>query len=544
MRGYRRVHEQRTAGDAWRRPYTRTRSFVGRAAAVLSIASVASSCAVGPKYKAPALPVPAQWQAQNDPRITNQPPVDSAWWKVFGDSTLARLIQMGYHQDLPLQTAALRIVGGRAQLGIAVGKQYPQFQVALASASVTGLSDRAADLLGTGATSTYGGFQVGFDATWEADFWHKYRREVKAATANLYGSVADYDNALVSLTAEVARTYTIIRTYEVLIDQAQQNVTVQQEGLRIADARFRNGATSELDVDQAKTLLEGTRASIPPLQASLQQAKNALCTLLGQSPGSLDDMLAAPRGIPTAPSNVAVGVPAEMLRRRPDIRSAELQAIGQSQRVGIAVAEMYPQFSIGGTLGFNTFTGGPEGTGGPLFDPASFFYRFIGQLVYPLFNYGRLKNNVRVQDAVYEQSLIDYKQTVLKASQEVDDGMAGFLRSQEAVVSADSAVLSAQRSVELSMTQYREGAVDFQRVLDAQSSLLQDENTLANNRSSVATSLIALYKAIGGGWQIRIGQPFLSDSTRTEMQQRTDWGDLLSQPLGKKPGNVGTPVPR
>jgi NodT family efflux transporter outer membrane factor (OMF) lipoprotein len=451
---------------------------------------------------------------------------------------------MAYHQDLPLQTAALRIAGGRAQLGIAVGRQYPQLQLAVANVAAIGLSDRAASLLGQGASSTYGEYQVGFDAIWEADFWQKYKKGVKADAANLYGSVADYDNALVSLTAEVARTYTVIRTYEVLIGQAQQNVALQEESLRIADARYRNGATSELDVDQAKTLLESTRATIPPLLASLQQAENALCTLLGQSPGSLDQMLAAPKGIPTAPSSVAVGVPAEMLRRRPDIRSAELTAVAQSDRVGIAAAEMYPQFSLGGTLGFNTFSGGPAGTGGPLFDAASFFYRFAAGLMYPLLNYGRIKNNVRVQDAVYEQSLIDYKQTVLKAAQEVDDGMAGFLRSQESVVSADSAVQSAQRSADLSMTQYREGAVDFQRVVDAQRSLLQDENTLTNTRSSVATNLIALYKAIGGGWQIRVGQPFLSDSTRTEMQQRTDWGDLLSKPLPKKPATVGTAVPR
>ncbi len=517
----------------------------GAALAFVAAASVVAGCAVGPKYVAPKLPVPSEWQGQGDPRVTLRTltSIDSAWWTVFGDTTLARLIALAYHQNLPLQTSGLRILTARAQLHIAVGSQYPQFQVALARVAAVGLSDRAADALSSTAASNFGVYEVGFDAVWELDFWHKYRKEVKAQTANYLGTVADYDNAVVSLTAEVARTYTIMRTYEVLVDQARTNVRIQEEGLRIADARFRNGATSELDVDQATTLLEGTRASIPPLLANLQQTQNALCTLLGQNAGSLQELLQLQKGIPTVPPNVALGVPADLLRRRPDVRSAELSAIAQSERVGVAKAELYPQFSIDAVLGFRSLIGGPPGTGGPLFNPASFFYSLGAQLLYPLFNYGRIKNTVRVQDAMYQQSLVEYQQAVLAAAQEVDDAIVGFLRSQEGVASAEKAVQSAQRSVDLSFVQYREGAVDFQRVLDAQRSLLTDENDLANARSSVATSLVGLYKAMGGGWQIRLGQPFVSDSMRKEMEGRTNWGDMLSQPL-PNPAPAGPSKPR
>ena len=386
---------------------------------------------------------------------------------------------------------------------------------------------------------------MGFDATWEPDFWQKYRSGVQAEAASYYETVATYDDALVSLTAEVARTYTLIRTYEVLLNQAQENLTVQEEGLRIADARYRHGATSELDVDQATTLLESTRSSIPPLQASLQQAQNALCTLLGQPTGSLQQMLGSGKGIPTPPATVGVDIPVDALRNRPDVRDAELVAVAQSERVGIAAAALYPQITLEGTFGWSTSSGGGPGTGGPLFDAGSFFYRIGGQLLYPLFNYNRIQNGVRVQDAAYEQSLVNYRQTVLKAAQEVDDGMAGFLRAEDAIAPSERAVTSAKRSVELSTAQYREGAVDFQRVLDSQRSELEQEDALAGIRSSVATNLIALYKALGGGWQISLAQPFVSDSVRIEMEHRTNWGGLLTEPPPEKPPtNTFTVAPR
>jgi NodT family efflux transporter outer membrane factor (OMF) lipoprotein len=486
-------------------------------------------CAVGPDFKKPEAAVPASWSAKADPRIATQPAADTQWWKSFNDATLDRLIDFAYRQNLPLQIAGLKIVEARAQFGIATGLQYPQQQELFANASAVGISQHDANVFTF--DRHYLAFAVGFDAAWELDFWGKYARGVEAEAASLLASVTDYDEALVSLTAEVARTYTLIRTSEVLIELTRENVRVQEDALRMAESRFRNGATSELDVTQATTQVEATRATIPQLQIGLQQARNALSTLLGQPAGSVDALLAGPKEIPKAPAKVAVSVPAEMLRRRPDIRSAEERAAAQCALIGVAKAELYPSFSLFGTIGFRTTT---NATGTPSsYTPGNSLFYLAGPRVnWPFFNYGRLENGVRVQDARFQQLLVDYRNTVLKAAQEAEDALAGFLNSQDATTFQQSSVTAAQRSVEIAVTQYREGAVDFQRVLDAQRSLLGEQNNLAQTRSSVATYLIALYKALGGGWELRRGQPVVPERTQVEMKERTNWGDLLSQPRG------------
>jgi len=304
----------------------------------------------------------------------------------------------------------------------------------------------------------------------------------------------------------------------------RRNVEVQEEGFRIADARFSLGATSELDVSQARTLLENTRASIPQLELSLIQSKNALSTLLGQPPGAVDALLQGPQVIPGPPAQVAVSVPAEMLRRRPDIRSAELVAMSQSERIGMAKSALYPRFVLSGTVGLQRTTGG-DSDSVSLLNPASFFFALGPRLYWPFWNYGRLENQVRVEDARFQQLLFGYQNTVLKASQEVEDGVVGFLKAQEAADSQERAVAAARRSVELAMLQYREGAVDFLRVLDAERTQLQEENSLARMRSSVVTNLISLYKGLGGGWEMSAGQRFISEETQAEMEKRTNWGD-------------------
>jgi NodT family efflux transporter outer membrane factor (OMF) lipoprotein len=499
---------------------------------VLSLVAGLAGCTVGPKYVHPTTPVHDEWSPKGDTRVVTQTGADSAWWRVFNDTTLEHLIEMAYQQDLTLQIAGVRIMQSRAQLGLAVGRQYPQFQAVFASVNAIGVSENAANtgpLAAAGLLDrNYFDYQVGFDAFWEADFWGKFKQGVKAGAADYLASVADYDNALVSLTAEVARTYAVIRTFEVLIDQARQNASLQEEGLRIATSRYRNGATSELDVAQASTLLESTRATIPQMQISLTQAENALTTLLGLPTGVLGQLLQTPKGIPTVPATVAIGVPAEMLRRRPDVRSAEFNAIAQSARVGVAVADLYPSFSLAGLLGFSTASGASN-AGGGLFNAGSFFYQIGPRLLYPLFNYGRIHNNIRIEDARLQQSLIGYQSAVLKAAQEVEDGLAGFLNSQDAATYSQNAVNGAQRSVQLAFVQYREGAVDFQRVLDAQRSLLQQQNELAQTRSAIATSLIAVYKALGGGWELREGHPFVPDTVRSQMEHRVNWGDLFTE---------------
>jgi NodT family efflux transporter outer membrane factor (OMF) lipoprotein len=428
-------------------------------------------------------------------------------------------------------------------LGIAVGRQYPQIQEAFGGAAGVGLSKNAANSLGI--DRSFWDYQLGFDAEWEMDFWGKFRRDVEAASAGFIASVADYDDALVSLTAEVARTYTVIRTFEVFIELTVENAKVQEEGLEIAESRFRNGVTTELDVTQARTLLESTRASIPELQSGLRQAENAMSTLLGQPTGTVRVLLGEQKGIPTAPAEVAVSVPAELLRRRPDIRTAELLAAAQCARIGVAKSDLYPRFSLFGEFGFQTSSSAGASSGnanfGNLLDGDSVFYSFGPTFQWPIFNYGRIKNNVRVQDARFQQFLVNYQNTVLNAAQEAEDALIGFLRSQEAAAFEQYSVNAAQRSVEIALVQYREGAVDYQRVLDTQRALLDEELRLADLHSSIATNLIALYKALGGGWELRQGQPIVPESTVVEMQERTDWGNLL--PPAPAPEDLSPPPP-
>jgi NodT family efflux transporter outer membrane factor (OMF) lipoprotein len=508
-----------------------SRSTLPPRAGLLLLLVAAGGCPITPKYVRPEVPLPPSWSESNDARLAKAA-VDLAWWKSFNDPVLDRLVELAYQQNLPLEIAALRILEARAQLGIARAQQYPNSGVASASAGLVGLHSHQDP--GNDVTINSGTFPVGFDAQWEVDIWGKFRRGVRAARAAYLGTVASYDDALVSLTGEVARTYAEIRTYQVLIALSRENTTVQEEGLRIAESRFRNGATSQLDVAQATTLLESTRATIPEYQVNLQQAENALCTLLGRAPGCAPPLLTGAEVIPTPPGQVAVGLPTELIRRRPDIRESELQAIAQCDRVGVARTDLFPKFTLTGSITSVNVTrsGAPAALSMLLnfFNAGSFLYSIAGSLLWPILSYPEIVSNIRVQDARLQESLVDYKQTVIKAAQEVEDGIVGFLREQEAATFSQNAANAALTSVKLSLTQYREGAVDYERVLESQRQLLQAQTSLARTRSSIVTSLIALYKALGGGWEVRQGQPVVRDDDRVEMQKRTNWGGYFDKP--------------
>jgi NodT family efflux transporter outer membrane factor (OMF) lipoprotein len=504
---------------------------------VIGLVLAAPACLVGPDFVKPKVSLNASWSEHRDPRLATSTAAEIAWWKTFADPTLDALIELAYHQNLSLQVAGLRILEARAQLGIAVGQQYPSNPGPIGRAAVVKPSEHAAS--SANIDHYYGEYQVGFDAIWELDFWGKFRRGVRAANAAYLATVADYDDALVSLSAEVARTYVLVRTFEVLIDLSRQNVRVQEEGQQMAESRFRNGATSELDVTQATNLLETTRATIPVLEVGQQQARNALSTLLGRPTGYVQTLLAEPRGIPALPARVAVSVPAEMLRRRPDIRGAELRAVALSERIGVAKADLYPRFVLFGSIATQTISGSAgsdiKSSFTNLFGPGSWAYNLGGSLFWPILDRPQILNSVRVEDARFQQSLVEYVNTVIRAAQEVEDGMIGFLRQQDAAVFAQNAVTAAESSVNLALVQYREGAVDYQRVLDTQRTLLDSQNRLAGTRSSAATDLIALYKALGGGWELRQGDPVVTDTTRREMKERTNWGGYLSKPPGPGP---------
>jgi len=495
----------------------------GRTFALLALVAALGGCTVvGPQFVKPEAMVNPQWSEKEKATLDTAKTADAAWWRAFNDPILNKLVEQAWQENLTVRTAGLRIAEARAQLALAVGLKWPQVQAAFGQGSAVGSIGNSSSF-----DRHYGEFQGGFDVAWEIDFWGRFENIQRSEAAGYLSTVADYNSALVTLSAEVARTYALIRTYETLVALTEKNVTLQQEGFRIAEARFRFGATSELDVNQARTLLESTRVSIPRYQLSLRQAQNALSTLLGQPTGKVQELLGQPKEIPVAPPTVAVGMPADLLNRRPDIRSAELAALEQSARVGIATADLYPRISLTGTVGLLI-------TGGGLPGLVSAFYDMGARLVQPIFDYDRRKNNIRIEDAKLQQLLVDYESVVLRAEQEAEDGVVGFVKSHQIAAFAQSAVASAQRSSDLAFVQYREGAVDFQRVIEAMRALLLEQTTLAQAQSDIATSLISLYKALGGGWELHADQPVIPEQIHIEMERRTDWDDLLSTPPAPK----------
>jgi NodT family efflux transporter outer membrane factor (OMF) lipoprotein len=511
--------------------------------ALLCALTLLNGCTmVGPDFLRPSTKVSDQWLEADDARVKAAPPNYREWWKAFNDPVLENLIQTAYEQNLSLRIAGVRVLEARAQLGFAIGELYPQSQQAFGAYSYNRISDRSPQQTGLIEVSDfkYSQAQVGLGANWELDFWGKYRRAIESADAGLFSSIAAYDSALVSLTGDVASTYVQIRTLEERLRIAKENVEIQKESLQIAQARFQGGATSERDVQQALTQLNSTEATIPLLETQVRQAKNVLCTLLGLPPSHLEEMLSGASGIPGAPLEVAVGIPADLVRRRPDIRSAEYQAAAQCAQIGVAKSELYPAFSLSGNFGFLSSDTGSFLLG----DISSWRSRTFSvgpALQWNVFNYGQITNQVRIQDARFQEAIVTYQNTVLQAQQEVENGLVGFLMAQDRVKFLILAVAAAKRTVDLSVIQYREGATDYTTVLTAQQALLSQQDNLADSQGGVPQNLIAIYRSLGGGWEIREGHDFVPAETREVMEKRTNWGGLLTPaaaelPSAEKPG--------
>ena len=483
---------------------------------------------LGPDFKKPSASVKKEWKEVDDPQIKTETADYSTWWRVLNDPVLDNLVTIACKQNLSLQVAGLRILEARAFLGIAIGLQYPQAQSLSGGYAYQKSSKNAPPLselpnnVRNQADTSADVFQAGFNAAWELDFWGKFRRGVEAADAGLAASIAGYDTLLVLLTAEVSSAYVVIRTLEQRLEYAESNVDIQKRGLRIAEVLFKGGETSELDVQQARSLLHNTQSTIPVLEISVRQAQNGLCVLLGIPPSNLSELLKGPAPIPGAPAEVAVGIPADLLRRRPDIRLAEFQAAAQGALIGVAEADLYPHFAIGGSIGFavgnsNSLFSGDSLVG--FFTPFSFRW--------DIFNYGRIKNNVRVQDARFEQLLVTYQNKVLEAAREVENGLIGFIRTQQQEKYLDDAARAADRATQIALLQYKEGLTDYTRVLNTQQLLVAQQDTLASSRGDIIRYLIAVYKSLGGGWESRVGKDILPAKTLDTMRKRTDWGGLL-----------------
>jgi len=505
----------------------------GLCSVVLSIVFLLSGCAVGPNFTRPPAKVSQTWLDATDPRIKTEAAEYRNWWRVFDDPVLDRLVDRAYQENLSLRIAGVRVLQARAQLGIAVGELFPQTQQVSGSLQYIRPSERSFQASASGSSSTSGTSikfwqsQIGLGANWEIDFWGKFRRAIESGNASWLASIANYDNALVSLTANVANSYILIRTFENRIAIARQNVETQKESLKIAEARYQYGTASQLDVDQAKTVLYNTEASIPPLETQLRQAKDALSVLLGLPPSHLVDELAGPSDIPASPPQVIVGIPADLLRRRPDIRNAEHQAAAQCAQIGVTKADLYPAFSLTGSFGFVSTDIGKSSLS-DMFKWSSRNIQAGPSFQWNIFNYGQITNNVRVQDARFQELLIAYQNTVLAAQQEVEDNLTAFLKAQDRAGFLARSATAARGALDLAIQQYRQGVVDFTTVLVAQQSLLSVQDNLATTVGNIASNLVGVYQALGGGWEIREGKDLVPQEIKEEMAKRTNWGKLLA----------------
>ena len=493
-----------------------------------------SACApVGPDFVRPEVPANPAWLDAELEAFETDAAQLVDWWKVLQDPVLDQLIATARSENNTLEIAGLRVLEAQARLNIAVGSKYPQQQVLAGSIAAIGASETTPN---TGTTDTnFTEFNVGASIVWEIDFWGRFRRGIEAADAGLLASIAGYDEAMVLLTAQVADVYALIRATQEQLRLARDSYEIQERSFQIAEVLFRNGSSSELDALQARTQLLGTAAVIPDLEATLRQLKNALAVLLGQTPGTVDGILRGEGSLPDIPDTVATGIPADLLRQRPDVRRAELQALAQNALVGVAQANLYPSFSLAGTLGVSAAEGTSSTSSGEsgvdqLFSTDSIGYSIGPSFVWPFLNYGRIRNNIRVEDARLQQALSAYRETVIQAYREVEDAIAALVGARKQDQILGEGVRTARRSAELSLLRYQEGFADYQRVLQAQQALFAQQQRYASNRGNVVRSFIALYRGLGGGWQQLAPPEYVDEATRQEMQERTNWGDVLDNP--------------
>ena len=426
---------------------------------------------------------------------------------------LDQLVETALQQNLTLRSAGLRVLQSQQQLAIAIGNQFPQDQQVSGSAS----RQKSSGI-------TFENYSLGFNLSWEVDFWGRFSRQVESASAELDASVAGYDSVLVSLVSQVAQNYILIRTYQKRLEVARLNIRLQDESLRIARAKSDAGEVSELDVDQAESLLNNTKATVSSLEISLQQFKNALAILLGKPPHGFSYLLGEKGVIPSSQADIALGMPQDLIRRRPDIRIAERQLAAQSAQIGFAVTELYPHFSIGGSIGSSALTTGD------LFDNESETWSLFGMFQWNIFNYGRLRSNVRLQDALFQQLLVDYRNTVLEAQGDVENAIVAYIKSHEQAVSYR---LAAEASRERSI--YRPPSIKMVWSISIPSSApwiptFNSRTCWLQHKGSVATNLVQVYKALGGGWEIRNNRDpvdLLPAAMKEEMQERTGAWDSI-----------------
>ncbi|QCI14668.1 TolC family protein [Pseudomonas putida] len=483
------------------------------------LALMAGCTQVGPDFEKPPAPWLDRWNTAMLEQAGRTAPVPDLrrWWAVFGDPILDGLITEADANNTNLRVAGLRIAEARAQLAIVQTGRYPQLQQ-LRAQSLYLKQDQSGTP--TARDSVFWQSSVGFDIGWEIDFWGRFSRAIESADAVYFASRANFADTRVLLRAQVADTYFALRTAEARLAIAEENARRQARSLEITERLFRHGENDELDWQQARTQYLATQATIPQFENQLNALRNTLSALLGRPPGPLPTLQARHGQLPLPDRAVLQDVPASLLQRRPDIRAAEQAVVAQSALVGVAEADLYPQLSLLGSIGWSFVSASHL--------PDTFDLAAGPSLIWNPFDYGRRKNAVRVEDARLQQLIELYQQAVREAAREADDAASGLVRSLQSAGIRQNAAQAAQRSLDLATSQYREGFADFQRVLDAQQLLLQQQDGYLVSRGNAVSSLVTLYKALGGGWDS--GREPIDPATRKRMQQRTDWGELLDEP--------------
>ena len=465
--------------------------------ALFMLSNMSGCAAVGPDYMPMEIEAAKIWNSELSGGLTDKTvsPTNLAnWWKTLNDPILSSLMDRAVANNLDLKEARARVRESRARRGISRAALFPAID---ASGSVT--KSRNSGSNGGGSETNL--YAADFDAGWELDVFGGLRRSIEASDADLQASAEDLNNVLISLLAEVALNYVDTRTYQTRLVVANANLDAQQETYQLIQARVQTGLSDELTLQQARYNLENTRSQIPTLRTGLEEAKNRLAVLLGQTPGAIHAELKERKPIPVTPLEVAVGVPANTLRHRPDIRMAERELAAQTARVGVATADLYPKFTLIGSIGLESLSSGDFLTA------ASHIWRIGPSFSWNIFDAGAIRQNIQVQSALQEQALIQYEATILGALEEVENALIAYVEEQQRRKTLKAGKNAAQQATQLARDQYQAGLVDFSDVLDAQRSLLSFEDELAQSDGAVTSNLVRLYKALGGGWTTIMSLP-------------------------------------
>lgn len=529
-------------------PVTRGHGGRGLVGACSLGALMLAGCMVGPDYSEPPARLQQEWMETEGSGLERGAAELTRWWEAFNDPVLNDLVDQAYRNSPSLQAAAVRVLQAQAARGVAIGLLFPQRQEAAGGFSWNQWSENRGavrqyqskwgerlgwirDPVGSLANRALGDPRIdpsfhswevtGLSVGWELDIWGRFRRGIEAADANVLASVASYDDVLVSLIAEVATNYVLVRTLEEQLDIVRKNFQIQKDSLAIVQQRRKGGTATDLDLAQAEAQMHDTEAQIPATEAAIRQTRVALCVLLGMPPQDISGMLGEHRPIPVPPATINISVPAELLRRRPDIRRAERLLAAQSALIGIAAADFYPSFSLTGDIGLSAehFSDLWRGNSFQAFAGPSFRWAIL--------NYGRIENNVRVQDAAFQAAISDYEALVLRAQGEVETAIAGLAGAQRQITPLTSSTDAAARAVNVASQQYKGGIADYIRVLVAQDFLITEQSRLIATRGSAAQSMITLYRALGGGWELRAGNDLVSADVKEQMKKRTRWGGMI-----------------